>query len=792
MRLIRLSSTAAAFSLAGFSVGCGGGGGGGTDAPPVGPAAAVSAVSGSGSSVTAGSTSPIALVAKVADAGGRAVPGASVSWGTASGSISPGSSTTDGSGQTTAQWTPGKVAGAQTASASVSGASTATFSATVAAGALAKIKLTPDTTKLASAGATAQMTATGLDAFDNTVSGLAPTFTIDAPTIATVNSTGLLTAVANGTTTVRATSGSIAASAIVIVNIVAGSDPCTGVTLTLAVGGSQTLTGAAANQFCVNGAAGAEFVAIPFYATGNGGTGSGQGTGTRVFAAAPTLNATFTPLTNTTVSGPPSPSVASDSRLRGAMLTEGGRAMTRDVAWESRFRERARRELRPFFGGARKQARQPSGARNNIGISADVKLGDVLQLNVNADKACSDAIIHSATVKAVTTHTVIVNDDANPSGADGFTTADFQFFANLFDSQVWPVDTDNFGVPTDVDLNNNRVLLFFTTAVNALTPKGSNSFVGGFFFGRDIIPKTPPTPGAQACLGSNYAEMFYLLAPDPGSPTANAFSTSFVKSITIGTVAHEFQHLINFSRHISELNPTPFTAAEETFLDEGLAHVAEELNFYAATGRSPRNNIDAPTLTNIDDAYRAFGRQNAIRFREYLKNPDRYPPYSVLADTSLAVRGGIWSFLRYATDRRSSSVAEKSTWFLLVNPNSNVQGVKNLTEVFGADVLLQMRDWAVANYLDDAISASVPTAFQHPSWNTRSVETYVNGPQSADGTVFPLKTQSLLSTPIPLQLADGGAAYLRFGVAANLVGGATVTSPAALPTTFSITVVRTK
>jgi hypothetical protein len=137
------------------------------------------------------------------------------------------------------------------------------------------------------------------------------------------------------------------------------------------------------------------------------------------------------------------------------------------------------------------------------------------------------------------------------------------------------------------------------------------------------------------------------------------------------------------------------------------------------------------------------------------QEPGQYPPYSVLADTSLSVRGGIWSFLRYAADRKGG--AEKNTWYLLVNPDKNVSGIGNLMNVYGTDVLSQMRDWAVANYLDDALSVTTPPAFQNLSWNTRSVETYVNATNQKNGTTFPLKTQPLLNTQIPISLADGGA-----------------------------------
>src|SRR5207247_142004 len=72
MRLIRSSAVALGFLFSVLLAACGGGGGG-TDATAVGPAAAVAAVSGSSASITAGSTTPIPLVAKVTDAGGHAV-----------------------------------------------------------------------------------------------------------------------------------------------------------------------------------------------------------------------------------------------------------------------------------------------------------------------------------------------------------------------------------------------------------------------------------------------------------------------------------------------------------------------------------------------------------------------------------------------------------------------------------------------------------------------------------------------------------------------------------------------
>jgi hypothetical protein len=63
-------------------------------------------------------------VVRVTDASGNPVAGATVQWQVRSGggSVTPGSSSTDGSGQTSARWTLGPEAGPQTLEASVGGA----------------------------------------------------------------------------------------------------------------------------------------------------------------------------------------------------------------------------------------------------------------------------------------------------------------------------------------------------------------------------------------------------------------------------------------------------------------------------------------------------------------------------------------------------------------------------------------------------------------------------------------------------------------------------------------------
>jgi Peptidase M30. len=472
----------------------------------------------------------------------------------------------------------------------------------------------------------------------------------------------------------------------------------------------------------------------------------------------------------------------------------GGHEVVRDEAWEMNFRQRALSALTPKMSAAREAMRQSglSGGvqRRSISFAAVPNVGDIVTFNVNAGPTtadvCTTPINHGARVMAVSNNAIVVNDTLNPPG---FTTADFQFFAAAFDTLMFPTDTTNFGAPTDID-GNGKVILLFTRAVNELTPaSNTTSFIGGFFYNRDIFPTGNTSTRAQACPTSNFAEMFYLLTPDPNATiNGHTFLTSTVKTLTLGTVSHEFQHLINASRHLYFNTAT--TAFEEVFLDEGLAHAAEELNFYAASHDSPRQNLAAADMTSSPGATAAannFALQNQKRFRNFLIAPDANSPYA--NNDNLETRGATWSFLRYAVDRVGGP--DRNSFFNLVNPNvASMTGLTNLQRVFGTNLSAQFRDWSVANYVDDAV-AGVPTLNLHPSWNTRSIE---GSTVVTSSGVFPLKTQQLpAGTKLSVSLVDGGSAYIRFGVGAGVVGGASFSAgTGALPNTLTVTLVRTK
>jgi hypothetical protein len=435
-----------------------------------------------------------------------------------------------------------------------------------------------------------------------------------------------------------------------------------------------------------------------------------------------------------------------------------------DLAFEGRLRDRERAELTPRIAVARQVMQARRSAMSAIpearraALPSTVKLGDMVTVNVNGTQNCTNAMYHRARVAAISTHAIVLADSLNPSG--GFTDTDYARYAARFDSLVYPLDVGAFGEPTDID-GNGRIGLIFTLEVNRLTPAGSPVYVGGFTFSRDLFPVTA-TNRAQACPTSNEGEFFYLMAPDPlGRVNGNRRTTGFVDTNTTAVIAHEFEHLINSSRRLYVNDAADF---EQKWLDEGLAHIAEELLFYHEAGLAPRMNVDAPDIQASSRRSTAFnldmtGGGNTSRYRGYLFNPSRSSPYA--DDDSLNTRGAAWNLLRYLADRASST--DGNIFFRLAN--GPAVGMTNLQNVFGKDVPTKVRDWAASHAVDDI--AATTAELQQPSWNWHSIYPVLFGS-------YPLQLPSLVEgTTYSGSIVAGGAAYYRFSVPSG--GTATLT-----------------
>jgi len=440
-----------------------------------------------------------------------------------------------------------------------------------------------------------------------------------------------------------------------------------------------------------------------------------------------------------------------------------------DLGFGVRLNEASRVRLRPAFHAARSMLASRTAARagRSSSVAAAVpNVGELVNVNVGSD-ACDTLVPGVARVVAVSTRAIVLADTLNPTG--GFSASDYQRFAARFDTLVYPLDVANFGAPADID-QNQRVILLFTKAVNELTPRNSGSYVGGFFYDRDLFPVTD-SPQLAGCKGSNVGELFYLLAPDPtGQVNGNIRRTGFVDSVTTSVLAHEFQHLINASRRLF-INTTS-DDFEVTWLNEGLSHIAEELLFYHEANLSPRQNIDVTLLRSSAAARGAFNTDqfaNVARYELYLEAPSESSPYR--NDDSLETRGATWDFLRYAADRKASGAGtDAATWQALVN--SNTTGLANLRTVFGSDIAGMVRDWAVSHYTDD-LNALVAREQTQPSWNFHSIFPALG----SGGNSYPLQVRSLQGSAASGTLIGGGAAYYRFSIPSNGTATISVTAP---------------
>lgn len=705
---------------------------------------------------------------KVTDQTGAALSGSVVTFAVSLGSarVSPTTDTTKADGTASTTLTVGTTPGANEVSAVVSGVAPVKFAMTGVAGATRIIAVAPRSLRFQVGQDNASISAIARDTFFNATGGPI-TWTSRNPALVSVTPAQTNTATVAvvgrpGQTYVIAASDP--ASDSVLVSVQDGSStPCTFVATptVLPIGGSLAFDGGLA---CIRSTeAGAEYIVIAHY-------------NTAVTLVSARLEVTGFGITTPPAVFPPS-SVAS---------VIAPTQPQRDLAFEGALRSRERREIGSHVAAARAWYRAGRGplARSAMpALQATVREGDLVTLNVNAQDFCSNAQYRSARVVAITNSAVVMADVDNPAG--GFSDAEYRAFGVAMDTLVNPVDTTAFGAPADVD-ENSRVGILFTSAVNKLTSAGSGSIVLGFYYIRDLLPKQSPF---GSCPGSNVSEMFYLLVPDPnGTVNSNVRTKSFVEGGVIGTIGHEYQHLINASRRMY-VTEAP-QVDEEVWLNEGLSHIAEELLFYRVSGRSPRQNIDGSELATGSPTRAAFDshqRGNFGRYRDYLRAPETNSP--IARNDLLATRGATWSYLRYLADRTRAT--DGDFWYRLVN--SKLIGMPNLDGVlsdYQLTALGMLSDWSVSALTDDLVFNATSPSFQQPSWNFLSAM-----PAVGLGSPYPLVPRLLTDGARTVGVLPGGAsAYLRFGVPQNQEAllQVTATNAGAIAPGIRLTAVRIK
>jgi Peptidase M30. len=449
-------------------------------------------------------------------------------------------------------------------------------------------------------------------------------------------------------------------------------------------------------------------------------------------------------------------------------------ARTPQEVFENRVRSFERTKLslhsRPgaLYGASRLSPRR-SAQVSQLAVPA---VGDVINIkipNASTTDLCTNFIPTQAVVASVSQKAILAVDTLDGPPLTLFNQAQMDSITSEFDAVTYPTDAAYFNTPTDFD-GNGHIIMLFTGQINKLTPPGTTGgFVGGFFFAGDFFP-TVDTQQAQGCAQSNEAEIFYLLSPDPTGRFGNTRSTGSVRQGTRGTIAHEFQHMINAGNRFTNPLVSNF---ESTWLDEALAHFAED-----AVGRVQRGFTDLQTLTFNDvlpcntpcaqaNDFNAFFFQNLARLTDWMDHPDQFSPISDMADTSLAVRGAAWAIVRYGADNFSAGLPRAFTHALSVGPDT---GVTNFTAATKAPLDSVVKGWLVSMYADHLAIAGLDAKYQYRSYNFRSVMPPVaKSVLSQNVATYPLRIQSIGSGSdnISAKNLSGTGSYFRLTVAAG-------------------------
>ena len=416
--------------------------------------------------------------------------------------------------------------------------------------------------------------------------------------------------------------------------------------------------------------------------------------------------------------------------LAGAVASpfagERAERLARHRAVEAQLLAQERALLAPRLrsSSAARVKANPSKARMVATVPATAKVGDVVSMRVPKvnDSTCQLFTPIAATVKAVGTSSIILEDNANPSG--GLSVTDYQTLSTQFDAQIYATDAAYFGTPTDFD-GNGRIAIVITKEVNKTANLLGVVFFANFF-------------DQTECASSNEGEFFYGKAPDPNGTVGDTYSVADARVDAPVIIAHELTHVIQVGRRIEFTAPN--IVLQSPWELEGQATFAEEVNGFAATGLGPAQNLGLDVVTNdprvspndwfIDafgDLFVYFGLGTS-RTTKILYAPEQCSWLAPQGPTNngpclpdYAMYGASWSFLRWLSDQFGPTFpgGEKGLHQKLVD--NSFSGFATIANVVGVPIDVLLSQWAAALYTDDRAPGLDPR-LSFTSWNLTVIE----------------------------------------------------------------------
>lgn len=262
----------------------------------------------------------------------------------------------------------------------------------------------------------------------------------------------------------------------------------------------------------------------------------------------------------------------------------------------------------------------------------------------------------TAELKYTGAHTLLYVDVETPGTC--LSDPEAANLGQIFDVSLYGTDRSSFGNESDIN-GDGKVAVLLSPVVNEMTPPGTASttgYIAGYFLPNDLLPDYLDSRI------TNGMEIFYSIVPDPMGLYGNVFEKARALEVIEGVLAHEFLHMILFNYRVLIYGGGYNLAYwEEIWLQEGLAHIAEDLNGHTES--------------------------NVARANLYLADPGNVT--LIYGGDELEERGASFLFLRYLGDRFGGAIFKSLV-------QTRLLGTANVEAATGMVFKEAFADWAAA------------------------------------------------------------------------------------------------
>ncbi len=537
---------------------------------------------------------------------------------------------------------------------------------------VSSVAVTPASSTLSAVGATVQLSAQARDAAGASVTGQSATWASDATTVATVSTTGLVTAVAPGTAAITATVAGVAGSAVITVNQPAQACEAPA-TVSLSAGQSQAFdsndcfilpAGANGDRYRVvvtrPDSAGASSVAdVTLHVTGIGVT------------AAPVGSA-----------APSSPQTGPTLRLdRGLM-----EAVAVSRTTEAFHRELRAREAGLFAEAAAGTARLAPATRAAGPLMASAASAERITIDTSTPNSCTAGTGPKATAFLVFENDdVAIYQDSVQRANAPISIGHAQQMGTYYSAYAKDMINAYFGQISDID-GNGKIVVFASPTVG--------SGIAAFVWSGDFFT-------TESCPASNEMELIFFNAS-----VISAMGGESPNYQALETLAHEAKHVVSLRRRIDASQAAGAGRFHATWIEEGTAEIAGGMSSriaWAATGGPPvgakvtRSDLGANGVNVTPENYGILLR--LVRSLWYL---DSQPNGLVVtpsgADTNHSLYGSGWHFHRWLGDAYGNAALPQadSSLFRALTDSTAGQGTNGLRQQTGKAFRELFREYATA------------------------------------------------------------------------------------------------